>query len=68
MKMEQVRNIAKSHSINPGRLSKAELIKSIQISEGNFACFATAYDGECDQTNCCWREECFEAACRGEPS
>lgn len=68
MKLEQVRSIAKSRGLHPGKLSKTELVKSIQIQEGNFDCFATAYDGECDQTGCSWREDCFEAACRGEPS
>jgi hypothetical protein len=61
VKLEQVRNIAKSHSIKPSHLSKTELIKAIQTDEGNFACFATAYDGECDQENCLWREDCFDA-------
>lgn len=68
MKLEQIRSIAKSHSINPGKLSKTELVKSIQTKEGNFDCFATAYDGECDQVGCSWREDCFDAARRGEPS
>ena len=62
MKLEEIRSIAKSHSINPGKLSKTELIKSIQTDEGNFDCFATAYDGVCDQMNCIWREDCFAAA------
>ena len=62
MKLEEVRSIAKSHSINPGKLSKTELIKSIQVDEGNFDCFATAHDGVCDQVGCSWREDCFAAA------
>jgi len=68
MKMEQVRSIAKSQGINPGKLPKTELIKSIQTEEGNFDCFATAYAGECDQVGCSWREDCFEAARIGELS
>lgn len=62
MKMEEVRNIAKSQGIHPGKLSKNELIKSIQAKEGNFDCFATACSGECDQEGCIWREDCFEAS------
>jgi len=57
MKIEAVRSIAKSHSINPGKLSKTELIKSIQTKEGNFDCFSTACGGECDQGGCSWRED-----------
>lgn len=68
MKMEELRSIAKSHGINPGKFTKAELIKYIQTNEGNFSCFATAYGGECDQAGCSWREDCFEAACRGAAS
>jgi hypothetical protein len=42
MKLEEIRSIARSHSIKPSRLSKSELIKTIQSEEGNFDCFATA--------------------------
>ena len=62
MKLENVRSIAKSHSIKAGHLSKTELIKAIQTEEGNFACFASAYSGECNQADCLWREDCFDAA------
>ncbi len=62
MKLEEIRNIAKSHGIKPGGLSKTELIRAIQIGEGNFDCFATAYNGECDQVDCCWRKECIAYA------
>lgn len=62
MKLEEIRSIAKAHGIKPNKLSKTELIKSIQTDEGNFDCFATAYDGVCDQMNCLWREDCFDAA------
>ena len=62
MKIETVRDIAKSISIIPGKLSKSELIKSIQLVEGNFNCFASACNGECDQVNCLWRKDCFAAA------
>jgi hypothetical protein len=61
MKLEEIYSIAESRSIDPGILSKNELIKSIQTKEGNFDCFGTAYDGVCDQADCRWREDCFEA-------
>jgi hypothetical protein len=44
------------------------LIKAIQIKEGNFDCFATAYGGVCDQTGCRWREDCFAAVRSGNKS
>lgn len=68
MKMEVIRGIAKSHDIYPGKLSKLELIKSIQLEEGNFDCYGTATSGECDQSDCSWREDCFAAARAGVPS
>ena len=68
MKMEEVRSIAKAHNIKPGHISKTGLIKAIQTEEGNFDCFATAYDGKCDQYNCIWRGDCFDAAQQGELS
>ncbi len=43
------------------RASKIQLIRSIQISQGNVPCIATAYARECNQIACCWREDCFTA-------
>lgn len=68
MRLEEIRSIAKSHHVSPGKLSKTQLIKSIQSNEGNFDCFATAHDGVCDQIGCSWREDCFEASSRADPS
>lgn len=65
MKVEQIRTIAKSRGVNPGNLSKAELIKSIQVAEGNSDCFSTASSGECNQVGCLWREDCFDADRKG---
>lgn len=62
MKLEEVHGIAKAHGINPNNMFKTELIKTIQLKEGNFDCYATAYDGVCDQLGCIWRQDCFEAA------
>lgn len=66
MKLEVVRTIAKSHGIHTGKRSKTDLVKAIQSDEGSFNCFATAYAGECDQGECLWRDDCFEAAKSGE--
>jgi hypothetical protein len=68
VKIEEICTIAKSHSINPSKLSKTELIKSIQTNEGNYDCFSTAYGGACDQVRCSWREDCFDAALKVELS
>ena len=68
MKLENVRHLASSLGIHPGKLSKTKLIKTLQLREGNFDCFSTAYGGECDQVNCLWREDCFHTAQKGELS
>lgn len=68
MKIQRVREIAREQGLDLGQAGKAELIKAIQIKEGNFDCFATAYDGVCDQTGCRWRADCFTAARSGRNS
>jgi hypothetical protein len=62
MNMQDIRERAKGVGIKPSRMTKVELVKAIQLSEGNFSCFATAVDNECDQLNCIWRDDCFAAA------
>lgn len=62
MKLEEIRAIAKSHSIKPGNLSKTELIRTIQGHEGNFDCYGSASSGECDQASCLWRDDCIAAS------
>ncbi len=68
MKLEDVRSIAKSRGVQPGKLSKTKLIKLLQAGEGNFDCFATAHDGVCDQMGCLWRADCLEVSQKGELS
>ena len=62
MHMHVIRQFAKTLSIDPGKLSKPELIRKIQLTEGNFDCFGTAFSGECDQVNCSWRSDCLGRA------
>lgn len=60
--MQEIRERAKDFGIKSVRMSKLNLIREIQLSEGNFSCFASATNSECDQTACLWREDCFAAA------
>ena len=62
MNVQELRTLAKQHQIDAAGLSRKEIIHKLQRQEGNFDCFATASDGECDQPDCMWREDCFEAA------
>lgn len=59
MNMKHIRHFAKTLSIEPGKLSKTELIKKIQLTEGNFDCYGSAVQGECDQLDCAWRDDCL---------
>ena len=62
MKMQEIREMAKDYGIKSSRMSKSSLIQALQLAEGNFNCFASATSGECDQSGCMWREDCFSAA------
>lgn len=64
MNMQEIRVIAKDHGIKTSRMTKLQLVQEIQRSEGNFPCFATPIDGECDQLNCIWRKDCFSLAAK----
>lgn len=59
MLVNEIKKIAKSMDINPGKLKKADLIHAIQLKEGNTPCYETS-DGTCDQMNCRWREDCLK--------
>lgn len=58
MNMQDIRNIAKDRGIKAGKLTKIELVRTIQRTEGNFDCFATDVEGTCSQQGCLWRGDC----------
>jgi hypothetical protein len=62
MDMQEIRGLARDYGVKASRASKVELIQAIQTAEGNFNCFASADNGECDQLECSWRDDCFAAA------
>ena len=59
MHIQTIRTIAKQHGIKVSRMGKANIIRSIQRSEGNYDCFGSALDGHCDQQRCSWRDDCL---------
>ncbi len=59
MKTSDIKIKARASGIEIGSKSKTDLVREIQLSEGNFPCFQTAHD-YCDQTNCCWRGDCLK--------
>ncbi|MFA5062470.1 MAG: SAP domain-containing protein [Candidatus Omnitrophota bacterium] len=59
MRLSEVEKRAKSLGIkDTWRLSKKDLIKTIQRAEGNNACFGTTRI--CEQLICCWRSDCIK--------
>jgi hypothetical protein len=58
MTVKELRAIAKDLGIRTNNLRKAELIRAIQLAEGNFDCFGTAED-YCDQLKCLFRKDCL---------
>ena len=56
MKIQEIREIAKSWGVDTkvGR-SKQDIIRDIQISEGNEACFRTT---EICESDCLWKKDC----------
>jgi hypothetical protein len=58
MKMTDVQTKAKSLGIKPKKLKKADLIRKIQVEEGNSPCFQTN-EPSCNQGDCCWRKDCL---------
>ncbi|MBU1195067.1 MAG: SAP domain-containing protein [Proteobacteria bacterium] len=58
MNMKQIQQMASDRGIKIARKKKADLIREIQQTEGNFACFGTAGD-YCDQFACLFRDMCL---------
>ena len=59
MTIFEIRMIAKNLGITPKKMNKINLIRSIQLKEGNMPCFKTA-DTYCDQAGCFWRSDCLK--------
>ena len=66
LNMKEIREMARQLGVRSTRMRKADLIRAIQQAEGNFDCYGTATEEECDQEECFWREDCFmESAAEG---
>jgi hypothetical protein len=62
MRLSEIKKKARNLGImDSWKLSKKELVKTIQRKEGNFDCFGTAAtSGNCNQIACCWRSDCLK--------
>ncbi len=58
MKLQEVRRFAKQLGLETANLTKDELIRAIQVGEGNTPCFGIGKASECGQSMCLWREDC----------
>lgn len=58
MQMKIIKDIAEKKGVTPGNMSRTELIRAIQRTEGYSDCFATTHVNECNQVNCMWRVDC----------
>lgn len=58
MKIDDIKEIARRHRIKTTKMKKSDLIRAIQLSEGNQDCFGNNGSGECGQEQCLWKEDC----------
>jgi hypothetical protein len=57
MKVTDIRAKARDLSVkNCSRLNKADLIRAIQVAEGNSPCYQQIHD--CRVMDCLWRPDC----------
>ena len=59
MDMPKIKTKAKKLGITPGKMKKAELIHSIQVTEGFEPCFGRS-NGDCSNTACCFMPDCLK--------
>jgi hypothetical protein len=58
MKLRDIRIKARTLGIRPNGMDKTDLIRAVQRSEDNFACYATDSAQQCGETYCLWRTDC----------
>jgi hypothetical protein len=57
MTLKEIRELARQQGVkNYSRLNKGELIRTIQVHEGNSPCYQTIM--ECREDSCLWRSSC----------
>jgi hypothetical protein len=58
MKLDEVKEIAKQHNIKTTKAKKSDLVRAIQLAEGNVQCFESGIAAQCSEANCLWRQDC----------
>jgi len=60
MKVKEIKEMAVKMGVKPGRLRKAELIRTVQSHEGSFDCYGSERIHHCNEGACLWREDCVK--------
>jgi hypothetical protein len=55
----QIKQKARHLGIEPGKMTKTQLIHAIQQAEGYNTCYGTA-QGWCEYESCCFRGDCLK--------
>lgn len=58
MTFEKIRNIARELGVKVVGVKKADIVKAIQLREGNEPCFASGRSADCGQPHCLWVKIC----------
>ncbi len=60
MDKDEIKKIARMRGMNPGRLKKVDLIRTMQRDEDNESSFQTGQTDGCDQGQCLWHGDCLK--------
>ena len=58
MRVEEIRNLARERGIKTGKMTKGELIRTMQREEGNSDCFGDLDRVPCTESGCLWFTDC----------
>ena len=58
MNVDEIKDIAREQRVKVGKVTKKELVRAIQLAEGNSPCFYTSVSKVCGQDSCLWRGHC----------
>ncbi len=58
MTFAEIKQIAKDHGIKVAGIKKTDIVRAIQLREGNIPCFSSGKASECGQHSCLWLAAC----------
>lgn len=61
MEMSEIKAMAKSMGVKTmADMDMTAMVRAIQMTEGNSACFRTMDPQQCGQMSCMWRDDCLK--------